>query len=208
MTNATLSRNNILTACVSFRVFQELKEKHALAEAIKLQKTLQDSSIISQKQEGNTISLDSSSKSEEEIIVDGDPTTKQVEPDTNAQTNTSGVVVIDDDVKQTEEKEKPVVQLENNVQNKQVQPQEPVVTEIKLKTLLEELMSLLHDKNSLTKEELSQLYITMDDFRKALKCVQPSAKREGFATVPDVTWDDIGSLQDIREELKISILVS
>ena len=38
--------------------------------------------------------------------------------------------------------------------------------------------------------------------------VQPSAKREGFATVPDVTWDDIGALDDVREELKMSILVS
>ncbi|KAL1397955.1 hypothetical protein pipiens_009347 [Culex pipiens pipiens] len=36
--------------------------------------------------------------------------------------------------------------------------------------------------------------------------VQPSAKREGFITVPDVTWNDIGSLGDIREELKLAIL--
>ena len=27
---------------------------------------------------------------------------------------------------------------------------------------------------------------------KAVKKVQPSAKREGFATVPNVTWKDIG----------------
>lgn len=37
--------------------------------------------------------------------------------------------------------------------------------------------------------------------------VQPSAKREGFATVPDVTWGDVGALQDIREELSMAILV-
>lgn len=96
----------------------------------------------------------------------------------------------------------------NEVQTPLIQPQKSVEAEVKPKTQLEELSSLLHDKSPLTKEQLSQLYITMDDFRKALKCVQPSAKREGFATVPDVTWDDIGSLQDIREELKISILVS
>lgn len=28
--------------------------------------------------------------------------------------------------------------------------------------------------------------------------VQPSVRREGFATTPDVTWDDVGSLSDIR----------
>lgn len=48
----------------------------------------------------------------------------------------------------------------------------------------------------------------MEDFRVALKTVQPSAKREGFATVPDVRWEDIGSLQDIRHELEMAILVS
>ena len=37
--------------------------------------------------------------------------------------------------------------------------------------------------------------------------MQPSAKREGFATVPDITWDDIGALKEIREELEMSIMV-
>ena len=38
--------------------------------------------------------------------------------------------------------------------------------------------------------------------------MQPSAKREGFATIPDVTWEDIGALEDIREELTMAIIVS
>ena len=38
--------------------------------------------------------------------------------------------------------------------------------------------------------------------------VQPSAKREGFATVPDITWDDVGALERVREELTMAILVS
>uniref|UniRef100_A0A914S1Y5 ATPase AAA-type core domain-containing protein n=1 Tax=Parascaris equorum TaxID=6256 RepID=A0A914S1Y5_PAREQ len=46
------------------------------------------------------------------------------------------------------------------------------------------------------------------DFKKALTIVHPSAKREGFATVPDVSWEDIGALKEIREELQWSILVS
>ena len=40
-----------------------------------------------------------------------------------------------------------------------------------------------------------------------MKSVQPSSKREGFATVPDVTFDDIGALKDVREELTMAILV-
>jgi predicted AAA+ superfamily ATPase len=35
--------------------------------------------------------------------------------------------------------------------------------------------------------------------------VQPSAIREGFATVPGVTWDDVGALDEVREELSFAI---
>ena len=44
--------------------------------------------------------------------------------------------------------------------------------------------------------------------QEALPRVQPSAKREGFATIPDVTWDDVGALRGVREELTMAILVS
>ena len=57
-----------------------------------------------------------------------------------------------------------------------------------------------------TSQQLEPLFITMDDFLKALPNVQPSSKREGFATVPDVTWDKIGALECIREELTLSVL--
>lgn len=43
--------------------------------------------------------------------------------------------------------------------------------------------------------------------QESLKLVQPTAKREGFATIPDVTWDDVGALEDVREELSLAILV-
>lgn len=55
---------------------------------------------------------------------------------------------------------------------------------------------------------LRKVSVTMNDFMLSLKRVQPSSKREGFATIPDVTWDDVGSLKDIREELQLAILVS
>ncbi|KAJ9581599.1 hypothetical protein L9F63_023219, partial [Diploptera punctata] len=62
------------------------------------------------------------------------------------------------------------------------------------------------DTKPLSDTQLKGIKIEMDDFKQALKCVQPSAKREGFATVPDVTWDDVGSLTDIREQLQLTIL--
>ena len=42
--------------------------------------------------------------------------------------------------------------------------------------------------------------------QEAIKHVQPSAKREGFATVPNTTWADVGALQAVREELSMAIL--
>jgi SpoVK/Ycf46/Vps4 family AAA+-type ATPase len=41
--------------------------------------------------------------------------------------------------------------------------------------------------------------------QEAVGKVQPSAKREGFATIPDVTWNDVGSLGSVRKELEFSI---
>lgn len=70
------------------------------------------------------------------------------------------------------------------------------------------LLHLLKNEESLSEEELAGLSIHMSDFQASLASVQPSAKREGFATVPDVTWADVGALQDIREELTMAILVN
>lgn len=69
------------------------------------------------------------------------------------------------------------------------------------------LLSLLKTTETLSEEELVGLSILMSDFQEALSRVQPSAKREGFATVPDVTWENVGALQEIREELTMAILV-
>ncbi|RXW18861.1 hypothetical protein EST38_g6992 [Candolleomyces aberdarensis] len=58
----------------------------------------------------------------------------------------------------------------------------------------------------LTETQLAPLCITSEDFHAALKQVQPSSKHEGFGTVPDVTWADIGALHSTREELHMSIV--
>lgn len=58
----------------------------------------------------------------------------------------------------------------------------------------------------LTAGQLAPLCVTMDDFVHAIKKVQPSAQREGFATIPNVSWSDVGALKSIRTELELSIL--
>ncbi|XP_060943656.1 nuclear valosin-containing protein-like isoform X2 [Limanda limanda] len=68
------------------------------------------------------------------------------------------------------------------------------------------LLHLLKSTDTLSEEELDSLSILMSDFQASLSSIQPSAKREGFATVPDVTWENVGALHDIREELTMAIL--
>ncbi|MDP3786576.1 MAG: CDC48 family AAA ATPase, partial [Candidatus Omnitrophota bacterium] len=54
-------------------------------------------------------------------------------------------------------------------------------------------------------ETLMKLEVTMDNFRDAMKEVEPSAIREVFVEVPNVQWDDVGGLENIKEELKEAV---
>nr|ODN96171.1 ribosome biogenesis ATPase [Cryptococcus depauperatus CBS 7855] len=65
---------------------------------------------------------------------------------------------------------------------------------------------LISHPSPLTPDQLATISLTPADFIAALKIVQPSAKREGFATIPDVTWSDIGALSAIRDELHMAIV--
>lgn len=69
---------------------------------------------------------------------------------------------------------------------------------------LDVLAKWLGDTSALIGKD-DEVFVTMYDFKDAVKLVQPSSKREGFITVPDVTWNDIGSLQDVRKELNLAI---
>uniref|UniRef100_A0A2K6FWY2 Nuclear VCP like n=1 Tax=Propithecus coquereli TaxID=379532 RepID=A0A2K6FWY2_PROCO len=86
--------------------------------------------------------------------------------------------------------------------------EERLRTELTSKTQdeLQSLLGLLRDQDPLSEEQMQGLCIEVNDFIVALSSVQPSAKREGFVTVPNVTWADIGALEDIREELTMAIL--
>ncbi len=54
-------------------------------------------------------------------------------------------------------------------------------------------------------ELLAQLEVTMEDFQEALREVEPSAIREVFVEVPDVGWDDVGGLEDVKQRLREAV---
>ncbi|KAF3850893.1 hypothetical protein F7725_012665 [Dissostichus mawsoni] len=51
-------------------------------------------------------------------------------------------------------------------------------------------------------EVMNSLAVTMDDFKWALSQSNPSALRETVVEVPNVTWEDIGGLEDVKRELQ------
>ena len=69
-----------------------------------------------------------------------------------------------------------------------------------------ELRRLVQRAKEPSTDDMEALAITNDDFLAALPKVQPSSKREGFATIPDTTWADIGALKSVREELMTAIV--
>lgn len=54
-------------------------------------------------------------------------------------------------------------------------------------------------------ESLMELEVKMDNFLEAMKEVEPSAIREVFVEVPDVKWEDVGGLENIKQDLKEAI---
>ena len=58
------------------------------------------------------------------------------------------------------------------------------------------------EQESIPAEMLEKIKIVQADFSKALTEVQPSALREVFVEVPNITWNDIGGLKAIKDQLQ------
>lgn len=58
---------------------------------------------------------------------------------------------------------------------------------------------------SIPYDQLAKLEVKMDDFLSALRDVEPSAIREVFVEVPDVGWDDVGGLSEVKARLEEAV---
>lgn len=63
----------------------------------------------------------------------------------------------------------------------------------------------IKNDEEIPEEVLKKIVVTSDDFKSALKEIQPSALREVLVQVPDVKWDDVGGLDDVKQELKEAV---
>lgn len=62
------------------------------------------------------------------------------------------------------------------------------------------------EDDTIDAEVLDAMAVTQDHFRHAMGTTNPSSLRETVVEVPDVTWDDIGGLEDTKKQLQEMIL--
>ncbi len=61
------------------------------------------------------------------------------------------------------------------------------------------------EAEEIPEEVLENLKVTKEDFLEALKLIEPSAMREVLVEVPKVTWDDVGGLENAKQELREAV---
>ncbi len=61
------------------------------------------------------------------------------------------------------------------------------------------------EAEEIPREVLNSILVTKDDFKNALKDMQPSTMREVLIEKPNVKWEDIGALEEAKQELKEAV---
>lgn len=82
---------------------------------------------------------------------------------------------------------------------------ESLAKEAAMRSLRRILPDIDLQQEKISSEILQKINITEDDFKEALKEVRPSALREVLVQIPNVTWDDVGGLDSLKEELREAV---
>lgn len=75
-------------------------------------------------------------------------------------------------------------------------------SEAALQQIREKMDVIDLEDDQIDAEVLDSLAVSMNNFKYALGKSSPSALRETVVEVPNVTWDDIGGLENVKNELK------
>jgi transitional endoplasmic reticulum ATPase len=80
-----------------------------------------------------------------------------------------------------------------------------LVREAAMKALRRYLPEIDLEEETIPPEVLEKMEVRMDDFRYAIKDVEPSALREIYVEIPEIEWDEVGGLEEVKERLKESV---
>ncbi|MFB6254734.1 MAG: CDC48 family AAA ATPase [Halobacteriaceae archaeon] len=61
------------------------------------------------------------------------------------------------------------------------------------------------EEDEIPAEVLDSIEVTQTDFKEALRGIEPSALREVFVEVPDVSWSDVGGLDEAKQRLRETV---
>ncbi len=78
---------------------------------------------------------------------------------------------------------------------------EALCKEAAMKALRRYIPQIDMNSDEIPLELLESMKVTYDDFKSALKEIEPSAMREVLVEVPKVTWNDVGGLEDVKREI-------
>ena len=77
--------------------------------------------------------------------------------------------------------------------------------EAAMRTLRRFLPQIDLEKETIPTEVLQKMEVTREDFMEALKEVHPSAMREVLIEKPNVHWEDVGGLENVKQALKEAV---
>ena len=77
--------------------------------------------------------------------------------------------------------------------------------EAAMKALRRYLPKIDLEEKRIPHEVLEQMVVTMEDFMNAYKEITPTAMREVYVETPTVHWDDIGGLEEVKQQLKEAV---
>jgi transitional endoplasmic reticulum ATPase len=82
---------------------------------------------------------------------------------------------------------------------------EALTKEAAMNVLRKYLPQMKLEEEQIPREILEKLIIEQEDFRDALKVVRPSAMREVLVETPNIGWEDVGGLEEVKRELKEAV---
>ena len=71
--------------------------------------------------------------------------------------------------------------------------------------VLRRILPEIKNDEEIPEETLKKIIVKKDDFKEALREIQPSALREVLVQIPNIKWSDIGGLEKAKQELQEAV---